>query len=149
MPTNERSLKTYLVITPFENPDSQTRARLLSVKSKQYYKDAMTLFNSNYFRIRTKRHHRFNLLWPAASSFILLYHLAIEIILKALIILKTSKEPDHTHNLRALLKTSVEKYPKLSSINDNSEYMQFLDELGPPPKFNGVSLWTVNNSFQP
>ena len=117
---------------------------LFYAQAKDCYIVAELIFENGYI---TTKDFTFHSMF-CTNQFLIMYHLAIELMLKALIIFKKGdlKEDLRHHDILELLKLVIKDYPEAQLIYDNSEYRLLIDELG--KNFDGIRYLEGSISFR-
>ena len=115
------------------NNSSKTWAALLYHQSKSYFRVFTKSFGNGYEIVKTKPHGQLiEIANQDITANLIVFHFAVELILKALLTLNTNllHEDDENHNLKKLLEKVTSLYPQAKKILTNKEYELLLQELG-------------------
>jgi hypothetical protein len=112
---------------------------LFYVQSKSFFRVFQKSFRNGFESVPTHADGQvFDVPNLDISANLVVFHFAIELLLKALLSLKTGKlDGDYeTHEIHKLLLKVAAEYPKAKEIQENLEYQLILEELG--NYFNGI-----------
>lgn len=110
-----------------------SRAAFFYVQSKSFFRIFKKNFKNGCDVVITKPNDQLlEVPNQDITANLVIYHFAVELILKALLTLKTGRldEDDKNHEIHKLLVKIVKKYPKAKEIQDNAEYRLLFEELG-------------------